>query len=167
MIAAPKGRGRSVWRDSAVNAASAVMRFMSSSSSDWRLPVGWCAEVEAAPMLELSMTIGDVAPQNFTFASYPFLPRGNTAYNLDMTTREWTIRRLREALAKGAVRPSELAQQALARANGNAGHNTYLWRDSGWTMAEAARTEAIPCGRGGVFDDGRDALWGLPVSVKD
>ncbi len=36
-----------------------------------------------------------------------------------------------------------------------------------WTMAEAARAEAIPRGFGGEFGDGRGPLWGLPVSVKD
>jgi aspartyl-tRNA(Asn)/glutamyl-tRNA(Gln) amidotransferase subunit A len=60
-----------------------------------------------------------------------------------------------------------LAEKALARANGNAGHNTYLWQDREWTLAEAAKAEAIPRSEGGPFGDGRDALWGLPVSVKD
>ncbi len=84
-----------------------------------------------------------------------------------MATKAWTIRGLRGALATGTVRPSELARQALTRANGNAGRNTYLWQDPGWTMAEAARAEAMPRGEGGLFGDGRDALWGVPVSVKD
>ena len=34
-------------------------------------------------------------------------------------------------------------------------------------MSEAAKAEAIPRGEGGPFGDGRDALWGLPISVKD
>ena len=34
-------------------------------------------------------------------------------------------------------------------------------------MAEAARAQAMPRGSGGPFGDGRSALWGLPVSVKD
>ncbi len=84
-----------------------------------------------------------------------------------MATRAWTIRKLRAALATGTLRPSELARQALIRANGNAGRNTYLWQDPGWTIAEAARAEAMPRGEGGPFGDGRDALWGVPVSVKD
>ncbi len=46
-----------------------------------------------------------------------------------MTALPWTIRGLREALAAGASRPSELAELALSRANGNAGHNTYLWQE--------------------------------------
>lgn len=74
---------------------------------------------------------------------------------------------MRAALASGSVRPSALADEALARANGNAGHNTYLWRDEVWTRAEAARAEAMPRGDGGPFGDGRGPLWGLPVSVKD
>jgi aspartyl-tRNA(Asn)/glutamyl-tRNA(Gln) amidotransferase subunit A len=75
----------------------------------------------------------------------------------------WTIRGLRSALASRTVRPSELAQQALDRSNANAGHNTYLWQDAAWTLAEAARAEAAPL----PFGDGNDNLWGLPISVKD
>jgi aspartyl-tRNA(Asn)/glutamyl-tRNA(Gln) amidotransferase subunit A len=60
-----------------------------------------------------------------------------------------------------------LADQALARASRNAGRNTYLWQDEAWTRAEAARAEAMPRADGGPFGDGRGALWGLPISVKD
>ena len=84
-----------------------------------------------------------------------------------MTGVRWTIRDLRRALASGELRPRSLAEEALSRANGNAGHNTYLWQDREWTLAEAAKAEAIPRGKGGSFGDGRDALWGLPISVKD
>ncbi len=84
-----------------------------------------------------------------------------------MTALPWTIRGLREALATGTSRPSELAELALSRTSGNAGHNTYLWRDAEWTRADAARAEALPRGHGGPFGDGRPALWGLPISVKD
>ena len=79
----------------------------------------------------------------------------------------WTIRDLRRALAVGAVRPAELADQALANSGRNANGNTYLWQDATWTRTEAARAAAMPRGDGGPFDDGRAALWGLPVSVKD
>jgi Asp-tRNA(Asn)/Glu-tRNA(Gln) amidotransferase A subunit family amidase len=84
-----------------------------------------------------------------------------------MTSLRWTIRDLRGSLAGGELRPQALAEKALARANGNAGHNTYLWQDREWTLAEAAKAESIPRGEGGSFGDGLDALWGLPVSVKD
>jgi aspartyl-tRNA(Asn)/glutamyl-tRNA(Gln) amidotransferase subunit A len=84
-----------------------------------------------------------------------------------MDRSRWTIRGLRAALASGNVLPSVLADEALTRANRNAGGNTYLWRDESWTRAEAARAEAMPRGDGGPFRDGREALWGLPVSVKD
>jgi Asp-tRNA(Asn)/Glu-tRNA(Gln) amidotransferase A subunit family amidase len=80
-----------------------------------------------------------------------------------MSATPWTVCGLRSALAAGSVRPSALAAEALARANGNAGQNTYLWRDDTWTLEEAARAEAMPHAVG----DGRDALWGLPISVKD
>jgi aspartyl-tRNA(Asn)/glutamyl-tRNA(Gln) amidotransferase subunit A len=78
-----------------------------------------------------------------------------------------SIRRLRQALASGATEPHELAEQALAYSNQNAGRNTYLWQDAEWTRSEAARAEAMPRGAEGPFCDGRAALWGLPVSVKD
>jgi len=80
-----------------------------------------------------------------------------------MSAIPWTVRGLRHALAAGSVRPSALAADASARANGNPGHNTYLWQDPAWTLAEAARAEAMPRPVG----DGRDELWGLPISVKD
>jgi Asp-tRNA(Asn)/Glu-tRNA(Gln) amidotransferase A subunit family amidase len=74
-----------------------------------------------------------------------------------MAEMEWTLRGVQAALAAGSESPASLARQALARSNGNAGRNTYLWQDADWTMAEAARAEAMP--RGG--------WWGVPVSVKD
>lgn len=91
----------------------------------------------------------------------------SSAYNRTMSSTEWTLRGLRRALAEGSVRPVDLAREALARENGNASHNTYLWHDAAWTMAEAARAEAMPRGEGGLFGDGRNTLWGLPISVKD
>jgi aspartyl-tRNA(Asn)/glutamyl-tRNA(Gln) amidotransferase subunit A len=84
-----------------------------------------------------------------------------------MTADPWTLRALRRALADGTTSPSDLAEAALARSNGNAGRNTYLWQDAPWTRAEAARAEAMPRSHGGPFGDGRPALWGLPISVKD
>ena len=79
-----------------------------------------------------------------------------------------TIRGVREALATGKVAPSELAEQALQRANQNAGKNTYLWRDPQWTMEEAARASVMPrSAADGLFGDERCNLWGVPISVKD
>jgi aspartyl-tRNA(Asn)/glutamyl-tRNA(Gln) amidotransferase subunit A len=84
-----------------------------------------------------------------------------------MTAVPWTLRALRRALADGTTSPSELAEAALARSNRNASRNTYLWQDAAWTRAEAVRAEAMPRSSGGPFGDGRAALWGLPISVKD
>jgi len=78
-----------------------------------------------------------------------------------------TIRGAREALASGKVAPYELAEQALQRANQNAGQNTYLWRNPAWTMEEAKHSASMPRGTNGPFGDGRSNLWGVPVSVKD
>ena len=77
------------------------------------------------------------------------------------------MRSLRHALANATLSPSSLAAQALDRSNGSPSRNTYLWQDRAWTLAEAARAEAMPRGRNGMFGDGRDPLWGLPISVKD
>ena len=84
-----------------------------------------------------------------------------------MTDASWTIRGLREALAAESVWPVDLAETALVRANGNQSLNTYLWLNPAWTLAEAARAGAMPSSEGGSFGDGRSALWGLPISVKD
>jgi aspartyl-tRNA(Asn)/glutamyl-tRNA(Gln) amidotransferase subunit A len=84
-----------------------------------------------------------------------------------MDIDEWTIRGLRRALADGSLCPSELAKRALENSNANPGRNTYLWQDPAWTLAEAARAEAMERGEGGSFGDGRNPLWGLPISVKD
>lgn len=78
-----------------------------------------------------------------------------------------TLRTLRIALANGAVTPTQLATQSLSHSNQNAGHNTYLWQDAEWTLAEAKRVESMPQGVGGLFGDGRSPLWGIPVSLKD
>jgi aspartyl-tRNA(Asn)/glutamyl-tRNA(Gln) amidotransferase subunit A len=79
----------------------------------------------------------------------------------------WNVRDLRAALAAGLTSPSQLAETALANSNRNAGRNTYIWQDAQWTRAEAARVESLPRGSEGPFGDGRSALWGLPISVKD
>lgn len=79
----------------------------------------------------------------------------------------WTVRDLRQLLASGELRPSELAVQALARSNQNLSHNTYLWQNPAWTHAEAQHAESMLSGADGPFGDGRAPLWGLPVSLKD
>jgi aspartyl-tRNA(Asn)/glutamyl-tRNA(Gln) amidotransferase subunit A len=84
-----------------------------------------------------------------------------------MTAPSWTVRALRAALAAGTTSPSQLAESALANSNKNASRNTYLWQDPPWTRAEAARAESMTPASGGPFNDGRSALWGLPISVKD
>jgi aspartyl-tRNA(Asn)/glutamyl-tRNA(Gln) amidotransferase subunit A len=89
-------------------------------------------------------------------------------YNfLYMANAFWTVHDLRRKLATDAIRPTELAEEAQALANQNPSKNTYLWQDAVWTSAEAMRAEEMPRGSGGPFGDGRSALWGLPVSVKD
>ncbi|UWZ83675.1 amidase [Occallatibacter riparius] len=84
-----------------------------------------------------------------------------------MTAPLGSIRTLRSALANSVTTPTRLAEAALANANRNASGNTYLWHDPAWTLREAERAEQMPRGEGGPFGDGRDTLWGLPISVKD
>jgi aspartyl-tRNA(Asn)/glutamyl-tRNA(Gln) amidotransferase subunit A len=84
-----------------------------------------------------------------------------------MTVPSWTVRALRAALAAGSLSPVQLAESALAKSNGNAGRNTYIWQDAAWTRGEAGRAESMPRSTGNPFGDGRPALWGLPISVKD
>src|ERR1035441_3491741 len=88
-------------------------------------------------------------------------------YNRRMTDPLGSIRAARSALANGITTPSRLAKAALANANQNASHNTFLWQDVAWTSDEAARVGTMPASEGGAFGDGRGTLWGLPVSVKD
>jgi aspartyl-tRNA(Asn)/glutamyl-tRNA(Gln) amidotransferase subunit A len=79
-----------------------------------------------------------------------------------MTTGTPSITELRAALDAAADPPSsiaEIAKTALARANGNASRNTYLWRNGPWTLDEAHRIAATP--------KGSSPLRGIPVSVKD
>ena len=83
---------------------------------------------------------------------------GGAAYNRGMPMPEWTAGKLRAALESCATDPGTLAREALARANGNPGANTYLWRDEAWTLREAERVAAMSA---------HGPLWGLPVSVKD
>lgn len=90
-----------------------------------------------------------------------------TSYNRPMPHTPRKIRSLRKELADGTVQPTSLAEAALARSNQNRGRNTYLWQDAAWTRSEALRVESLPRSGGGQFGDGRSALWGLPISVKD
>jgi Asp-tRNA(Asn)/Glu-tRNA(Gln) amidotransferase A subunit family amidase len=84
-----------------------------------------------------------------------------------MKSSSTAIRGAREALARGTIKPRDLAEQSLQYANGNAGKNTHLWHDPAWSMEEAERAAAMPWQAGGQFGDGRGNLWGIPVSVKD
>src|SRR6185369_11571420 len=93
-------------------------------------------------------------------------PWWHDAYNACMWFAS-SIAGARAALEAGRTTPAELARHVLERANGNAGRNTYLWRDGQWTLNEAARAAAMPRGAGGLFGDGRANLWGIPISVKD
>lgn len=112
--------------------------------------------------------------QSFLRSAYPLAVSSpiqdqarHAAYNAGMGSPSMTIRGARQALATGKVSPTELAEQALLRANQNAGKNTYLWRNPRWTMGEAERATAMPRSANGRFGDGRSNLWGMSISVKD
>jgi Asp-tRNA(Asn)/Glu-tRNA(Gln) amidotransferase A subunit family amidase len=87
-----------------------------------------------------------------------------------MNTSADSIRDLRAALAadpnpKSAI--TAMARTALSNANANAGHNTYLWRDEAWTLAEAQHVASIASIQAAENNSERPLLWGIPVSVKD
>jgi Asp-tRNA(Asn)/Glu-tRNA(Gln) amidotransferase A subunit family amidase len=63
-------------------------------------------------------------------------------------------------LASGEVSPRGMAEQALSRANSNAGKNVYIGLDPARVLREA---EELP----GRFPGAKPMLYGLPVSVKD
>src|SRR5947207_13294994 len=72
---------------------------------------------------------------------------------------------IREMLA-GETSPRRLAEQALAKANQNAGRNVYISLSPDWTLSEAERVQKEF--RGGEISSGKKPpLFGLPVSLKD
>ena len=73
----------------------------------------------------------------------------------------------RRALASGSLSPLALAESALARANSSHSRNTYLHLDPESTLARAQALTNLPPATGGRFGDGREALHGIPVSIKD
>src|SRR5277367_6200496 len=64
-------------------------------------------------------------------------------------------------LAAGEVTPREMAEQALTRANSNAGKNVFLAMDVEKTLRESKELPARFPG------SAKPALYGLPVSLKD
>jgi len=66
---------------------------------------------------------------------------------------------VREMYCHDEISPEAVLEDALARANSNAGHNVYLTRDEEWSRNAARRLRR----------DEIDArpLWGVPVSLKD
>jgi aspartyl-tRNA(Asn)/glutamyl-tRNA(Gln) amidotransferase subunit A len=87
-----------------------------------------------------------------------------------MNTSTDSIRDLRAALAADPdpdAAISAIARAALSRANANDGHNTYLWRDEAWTLAEARRVACLAPLETTQEHGDRPPLWGIPVSVKD
>jgi len=65
------------------------------------------------------------------------------------------------ACLSGQSSPLSETQRFLSRANGNAGHNTYITLDPDWSLREAQRQ--IDRGAAGASLP----LFGLPVSIKD
>jgi Asp-tRNA(Asn)/Glu-tRNA(Gln) amidotransferase A subunit family amidase len=69
---------------------------------------------------------------------------------------------LRHALGTGQTTLLQIAEDALAHANGNASHNTYLYLSEQSLLEEAeVLSKSIPNSR---F---RPALYGVPISLKD
>ena len=75
-----------------------------------------------------------------------------------------SIGQLRQSLTVAsdpAAEVQELAQSALAKSNTNASHNTYLWQDPAWTIAEAIHAAHL------LTAQPQGPLTGIPISVKD
>jgi Asp-tRNA(Asn)/Glu-tRNA(Gln) amidotransferase A subunit family amidase len=71
------------------------------------------------------------------------------------------LQQLSEQLARGELTPRAAAEEALLRANSNAGHNVYIALDAEKVRQEAdALPRRFPPG-------GRPLLYGVPVSIKD
>jgi Asp-tRNA(Asn)/Glu-tRNA(Gln) amidotransferase A subunit family amidase len=68
--------------------------------------------------------------------------------------------RLQRALAAGDLTPTAVAADTIARANGNASRNTYLYFDPQPLMEQAQTLESIPPAE-------RGPLYGVPISLKD
>jgi aspartyl-tRNA(Asn)/glutamyl-tRNA(Gln) amidotransferase subunit A len=75
------------------------------------------------------------------------------------------LQQLRERLRSGGATPRQLAEEALGRANRNAGRNIYLAWNPAWTLQEAQRVEQRIEQSGAEIENG--PLFGLPVSLKD
>jgi hypothetical protein len=138
-----------IWSESSAPGLEPCFAARGESRRGVRIPAS--ALMEEAPILERSTS----------------RERKQDAYNRLMKSSPWTLRGLRQALDEQRIRPTQLAEQALAQSNQNANSNTYLWQNSDWTRAEAERVEAMPRDQDGPFRDGHGPLWGLPVSVKD
>ena len=72
------------------------------------------------------------------------------------------LAQLQESLASGAETPTSVARACLARANGNASRNTYLWLNEASVMSQALDLE-----RRFANVEKRPPLYGIPVSLKD
>src|ERR1700736_2314867 len=68
------------------------------------------------------------------------------------------LAQLRQRLLSGETSPEQIAADALARSNSNAGHNVYLAQDRPRIAPEAAALQQ---------QDVLAPLFGLPISLKD
>src|SRR5271170_873693 len=71
------------------------------------------------------------------------------------------LQQLSEQISRGDITPRAAAEEALARANSNAGHNVYLALD-----AEKVREEVDALPRR-FPHAAKPLLYGVPVSIKD
>jgi len=78
-----------------------------------------------------------------------------------MSAASSALHQLREALGSGSITPRAAVEQALARANSNAGHNVYLALDSERALRDA---DELPKRFAG---NAKPLLYGLPISLKD
>src|SRR5215469_11138977 len=71
------------------------------------------------------------------------------------------LQSVRASLVSGETSPRAIAEQALARANTNAGHNVFISQRPDWTLREA---ETLAARFSGAT---KPIFYGLPISLKD
>ena len=82
-------------------------------------------------------------------------------HSMSMLSPLSPLQQFSELLARGKITPRDVAEQALARANSNAGHNVYLALDAEKVREQAdALPQRFP-------RDPKPPLYGVPVSIKD
>lgn len=94
-------------------------------------------------------------------AGYGTFPERRCGYNARVNSELTPFAQLHAALQSGEITPVAAAEQHLARANSNSGHNVYIAIDRERALRDADEVTRRFAGRA------KPALYGVPVSLKD